>query len=180
VPSKKEASVRWLPRDDTTFHTDEMPSKERWQYYISSFVRVAPTEGVDRSRMQKVVLARNIPSADADIEDSNIPKAMCFQEDLAVRICINTSLMSWEKGTSEHFVYDKAPKSKQEKDQREEYRKALTRHRESKLMSKLVHNNSWMKDMTQDEVQKLNEQWQKWKEDAVIPPKEEDRMDTTE
>ena len=66
IPGKNEATVRWLQKDDTTFHMDEMELRDRWQYYISSWMRTEPTEGVSRSRMQKVVLTRNLPSGDAD------------------------------------------------------------------------------------------------------------------
>uniref|UniRef100_A0A8H7TVK4 Sin3 C-terminal domain-containing protein n=1 Tax=Bionectria ochroleuca TaxID=29856 RepID=A0A8H7TVK4_BIOOC len=57
-PEEAKATVRWLQRDETTFYTDDMQLRERWQYYISSFIRIEPTEGIPRSRLQRVVLAR--------------------------------------------------------------------------------------------------------------------------
>jgi len=104
-PSKREATVRWLQRDETTFHMDEMELRERWQYYISSYMRVDPTEGVSRSRLRKTVLARNLPSSETDSDDGSTPKPLKFDESLVLRICLNTNKIVWEKNTSEFFIY---------------------------------------------------------------------------
>ncbi|KAI0839135.1 paired amphipathic helix protein Sin3b [Hypoxylon sp. FL0890] len=168
-PQKHEATVRWLQRDETTFYMDEMELRERWQYYISSYMRVEPTEGVPRSRLQKTVLARNLPSSEADSDDGDVPKPLVYNEGLILRICLNSNKIVWEKGTSEFFIYATEPEDEKEKVAFEEYRRAITEHREQRFREKMVMNNAWMRGMSQDEVQKVNEKFQKWFKDGVAP-----------
>lgn len=166
MPNKKEATLRWLQRDETTFYMDEMELRERWQYYISSYMRVEPTEGVSRSHLQKTVLARNLPSSDADSDDGNAPKPLKYEENLALRICLNSYKMVWEKGTSEYFIYAMGPESAEKAEEEKERRATLTEHRVQTFREKFVMNSPWMRNVTQDEVQKANEKWRTWFKDG--------------
>ncbi|KAI1855557.1 hypothetical protein JX266_000422 [Neoarthrinium moseri] len=168
-PNKSEATVRWLQRDETTFHMDEMELRERWQYYISSFMRVEPTEGVPRSRLQKSVLARNLPSSDVDSDDGNVPKPLQFEENLVLRICLNSNKIVWEEGTSEYFIYNTVPELPEEKAAADERMSALHEHRDQRFKEKFVMNSPWMRNVNQDEVQKANEKYQNWLKDGVAP-----------
>ncbi|KXH67828.1 histone deacetylase interacting [Colletotrichum salicis] len=180
-PLKSEASVRWLQREDTTFYMDEMKAKDRWQYYISSFIQVEPTEGVPRHKLQKTVLARNLPSSDEKFEDSHIPKPISFDEDLSISICLNSSKMVWKSGTSEYFVYDNVPKDKEGQERHLERLKNASNKRDTKLREKFVFNSPWMKGMSQSDVQKSNEGWSKWLKDGIAPASDAgDAMDTAE
>ncbi|OAQ62617.1 paired amphipathic helix repeat domain-containing protein [Pochonia chlamydosporia 170] len=176
-PQKNEATVRWLQRDETTFYMDEMQVRERWQYYISSFIRVEPTEGIPRSRLQKVVLTRNLPSGDTDSDSDEVPKPLSYNESLTTSICLKSSKMVWGPGTSEYFIYDQSPKTQEERERREKFTKALSAHRESKLVEKMVHNPSWTKDMSPEEVQEQNKNFRKWMDDGVAPPGGDVEMD---
>ncbi|KAM0562997.1 hypothetical protein ACHAPJ_001840 [Fusarium lateritium] len=169
-PAKSEATVRWLQREETTFYMDEMQLRERWQYYISSFIRVEPTEGVPRSKLQKVVLSRNLPSPDADTDEDAIPKPVSYKENLTISICLKSSKMVWAPGTSEYVVYDQAPKSAEQRERREKFLRALSTHRENKLLEKWVHNPAWTKDLSPEEVQEQNKNFRKWMDDGVVPP----------
>ncbi|EJT80972.1 hypothetical protein GGTG_00962 [Gaeumannomyces tritici R3-111a-1] len=169
APTSNEASVRWLQKDDTTFHVDEMEPAERWKYYISSYMRVESTEGVPRSRLQKSLLTRNLPSNDADSDDGQMPKPIAFHEGLTLRICLNSSKIVYEKNTSEYFVYNTMPSAEDERAKRQE-RAAFDAERRAQLFrEKMIMNNAWMKDMSQDEVQGINEDFQKWAKDGALP-----------
>jgi paired amphipathic helix protein Sin3a len=144
--------------------------RERWQYYISSFIRVEPTEGVPRSRLQKVLLTRNLPSGDAESDDDSIPKPLSYSENLTISICLKSSKMIWAPGTSEYFIYDQAPKTKEQRERREKFTKALSSFRESKLTEKMVHNPPWTKDMSPEEVQEQNKNFRKWMDEGIPPP----------
>jgi paired amphipathic helix protein Sin3a len=88
-PNKNDATIQWIQKDETTFDLDDMERKERWQYYVSSYVRVEPTEGV--SRTTQPLLMRNLPSGEAVSEDAmNTRKALVYSEDLTLRICVNS------------------------------------------------------------------------------------------
>jgi paired amphipathic helix protein Sin3a len=148
---------------------DEMALQDRWQYYISSYMRVEPTEGISRNRLQKTVLARNLPSNDADSDDGNAPKPLKYDEGLTLRICLNSNKIAWEKGTSEHFIYNLDPENEEERIKSEEHAQAVTEHRRQRFREKMVMNNAWMRGLSQDEVQKVNENFQKWLHDGVAP-----------
>lgn len=168
-PGKSEATIRWLQREETTFYMDEMELRERWQYYISSYMRVEPTEGIPRSRLQKTVLARNLPSSDVDSDDGTAPKPIRFEENLVLRICLNSNKIVWEEGTSEYFIYSTEPESEAQKAEAAERAAALTENRSQRFREKFVMNSPWMRDVNQDEVQKANEKFQKWIKDGVAP-----------
>lgn len=149
---------------------DEMQLRERWQYYISSFIRVEPTEGIPRSNLQKVVLTRNLPSGDNDSDDDGIPKPVSYQENLTISICLKSSKMIWAPGTSEYFIYDQTPKTKEQREHRERVTRALSNHRESKLLEKMVHNPAWTKDLSPEEVQEQNKNFRRWMDEGIAPP----------
>ncbi len=120
-PAHNAAEVRWLQRDEPTFNADAMALQERWQYYISSYMRIEPTEGVQRARLQKSVLTRNLPTAsDADSENGDARKALAFHEGLVLRICLNSYTIVYEKGTSEYFIYNHEVEAAEEEDEEEE------------------------------------------------------------
>lgn len=140
---------------------DEMKLQQRWQYYISSYIRVEPTEGIPRSKLSKVVLARNLPS-DVDLDDRSIPKPVSYDENLVVSICLRSSKMVWGAGSSESFLYNSAPATKEEKEKRDKAVKMSTLARDYRLREKFVLNNSWMKDLSQEEVEKYKADYKKW------------------
>lgn len=169
-PDKAEASVRWLQKEDTTFYVDEMEARERWQYYISSYLRAEPTEGVPRSRMQRVVLTRNLPSGDADSDSEYQPKAISYKEGLIMKVCLNTSKIIYEKDTSNYFIYNIAGGSEDERSRREQRSKAVMEARNQQFIEKMAMNSPWMKNLSQEEVQHAKEDYQKWKDEGVSPP----------
>lgn len=129
---------------------------DAWQYYTSSYIRIEPTEGVDRSRMTRSVLKRNIPRlADIEAEENGgLPKALHFEENLTLRICVNTSKIIYEKGGSEYFVYGKRPREEDDEDIEAEKVNAKNRReqRAQKFKEKYELNSPWMKDLDHDQV----------------------------
>ncbi|OIW24080.1 hypothetical protein CONLIGDRAFT_637317 [Coniochaeta ligniaria NRRL 30616] len=179
-PTKKEATVRWLQKDETTFYTDEMERKEQWQYYISSYMRIEHTEGVVRSRLQKVLLERNLPSGANDSDDGYVPKPVVVHEGLVLRICLLSYKIVYEKGTSDYFVYNTAPAPKdgEEPDFQEEKQVFMRELREERFREKMVMNSPWMKNMSQDQVQQINEDYQRWKDEGVPLPSQRGKIET--
>lgn len=150
-----------------------------------------------RSRLQKVLLERNLPSDVAtkdSPEDNFMTKPLVIHEALVVRICLNSSKMVFEKGTSDFFVYNttasvsraQAPSSNggenendnepaasavataaanDEDREMEADKEAFRREiRAEKLKEKMVTNNAWMKGLSHEDVQKANNEFQMWKE----------------
>ena len=174
--------MRWLQKDETTFYMDEMERIQQWQYYISSYMRIEHTEGIVRARLQKVLLERNLPSDAKDSsEDGYTPKPLVIHEGLVVRICLNSSKMVFEKGTSDYFVYNTTSQRTAEEDEehsaKEQFRREI---RGEKLKVKMVTNNAWMKGLSHEDVQKTNNEFQKWKETTDdVPLSQEDSADVT-
>ncbi|KAK3393589.1 hypothetical protein B0H63DRAFT_406819 [Podospora didyma] len=170
-PAKKEATVRWLQKDETTFYMDEMERIQQWQYYISSYMRIEHTEGVSRRRLGKVLLERNLPSDAKDAEDGYTPKPLMIQEGLVVRICLNSSKMVFEKGTSDCFIYNTNSFNSHEDrsfhDEKQVFQQEL---RSDRLKDKMITNNAWMKGMSHEEVQKVKDVYEKWKEGEILSP----------
>lgn len=153
---------------------DEMKARERWQYYISSYLRTEPTEGVPRSRMHKVVLTRNLPSGDADSDNDYQPKAISYKEGLGVKVCLNTSKIMFEKGTSNYFIYNIAGSSEEDRAEHAHRSKVISEMRNAQFIEKMAMNSPWMKNLSQEEVQQAKEAYQKWKDEGISPPQRTD------
>ncbi|KAM0288027.1 hypothetical protein ACHAQH_000095 [Verticillium albo-atrum] len=182
-PKKAEASVRWLQKEDTTFYMDELKQRERWQYYISSYMSVEPTEGVPRSRLQKTVLARNLPPIDEKADDNWTPAVTAFAEGLAHKVCLNSLKIVYKEHTSECFIYDHCSNVKDPKEREKIIKRcrAGSKKREEVMREKYILNSKWMKDMSQSDVEKTKNDWNKWLRDGVAPPTVNgDTMDTTD
>ena len=171
--------MRWLQKDETTFYMDEMERVQQWQYYISSYIRVEHTEGIVRSKLQKVLLERNLPvDAKDPSEDGYAPKPLVIHEGLVVRICLNSSKMVFEPGTCDYFVYNtNSFNSVEDRSFHEEKQLFQKELRGERLKEKMVTNNFWMKNMSHEEVQKVKDDYQKWKEGEILSPRQEMEME---
>lgn len=144
---------------------------DQWQYYISSWMRAEPTEGVPRSEMRKVVLTRNLPSGDNESDGDSQPKAISYSEGLALKICLNSSKIVYESGTSNYFVYNVpgSARTKEELVAKENQAKAIKEMRNQTFYEKMVMNSPWMKNLSQEEVQQVKEAYWKWKDEGQLP-----------
>jgi paired amphipathic helix protein Sin3a len=143
-----------------------MERKERWKYYTSSFVRIEPTEGVPRDRIRKSVLTRNLPSGfdtDSDISGSALQqrKPILFKEELVLQICVNTYTLMYKKNTSEWFIY----KARCDADKAAQ----MTENRNQKFREKFKMNSKWMKNLSQAQVQDVNQAFERWIKDGIVP-----------
>lgn len=169
-PKGKFATTRWLQKDETTFYTDEMERVQQWQYYISSYIRIENTEGIPRSRLQKVLLERNLPSDAKDSSDEGFsPKPLVYSENLIVRTCLNSYKMVFEQGTSDCAVYSTDSAREVEVDGDEDAAQAMfsAELRGEKIKERLLINNQWMKGHSHDEVQRSKDDFQRWMDGVV-------------
>jgi paired amphipathic helix protein Sin3a len=173
-PAKAEAKVRWLQKDDPTFNEPLKDVTERWQYYISSYMRIEPTEGVPRRRLQKSVLARNLPGPESELDPSSLSDNVSTCQELGSSICVLSFKMLWKPNTSEYFVCDNAPKTEEGRAERTELQERMTLHRERQAHSKFVRKSSWMTGMSQDVVQQAKSKFRNWVTDGAAPLGEED------
>jgi paired amphipathic helix protein Sin3a len=159
-------------KEEASFEMTDMERKERWKYYTSSFVRVEPTEGVPRDRVRKTLLTRNLPSGldtDSDISGSAAlqqRKPVLFSEDLVIQVCVNTRKLIWKKNTAEYFVY----KTRQDTEAEREREKHVEEVQNQKFREKFAMNSKWMVNLSQSQVQDVNQAFEKWVRDGDAPP----------
>ena len=162
----------------------------RWQYYISSFMRNEPTEGVSRARMQKSLLARNLVDIDTDAiapskgDDSDYPHSgliAASSQGLASSICMHSYKMLWKPNTTEWFIINRKVRDRAiaaaavtsrnsgrnpstvtlQAEEMEEIRRNSTAIRSVRLRKNFILNSKWMKNMAQDQVQKAKNAFEK-------------------
>ena len=150
-----------------------MERKERWQYYTSSYVRIEPTEGVNRGLLHKSVLTRNLPSGDIDSEDSPAQrKPLIWSEDLTLRICVNSSRIIFKEPGSEYFIYTDKPLTWDNEKDMASARVRLEKAEESRnerFKQKFVSMSPWMKGLPLDDVQRKSAETRKWIDDGIVP-----------
>lgn len=166
--------MRWLQKDETTLNLDDMELKDRWQYYVSSFVRVEPTEGVPTDgRMNHPILMRNLPSGESASEDgTNTRKPLAYLEDLSLRICVNSFKIIYKQPGSEYYIYTSNPLTWDPVMHMASARVRLLKSEEArseKFRETFEMNNSWMKGLDHDQVQKITLACKKWIEQGVLP-----------
>ncbi len=143
-----------------------MERKERWKYYVSSFVRIEPTEGVARDRLKNSVLMRNLPSGETDSEDGVVQqhrKPLFFEENLVLRICVNTFRLTYKAGTAEWFVYER------NKRDRANTSAQATAIRNQRFKEKFHMNSPWKEGLSHEVVEKVSQEFDKFLTDGEIP-----------
>lgn len=164
-----------MNKDSTTLDLSMGERIERWKYYMASFVRIEPTEGIPRASLQKPILTRNtdlaLPAASASSDEQSTSstdptgrKDAKSSEELVLRICVNSYKMLFAKGTSDWFYVEKMKLPAE----------SVVEKRTDRFTEKFEKNVAWMKGLSQEGVQAVNENFQRWIEDGVVPPKDVD------
>lgn len=168
-----------------------MEAKERWEYYVASYSRIEPTEGVPRAATKKAVLTRNLPSS-SDSNSSSAADAnaamlkrlpLNYDEGLGIKICVNTYRMKFTEGTSEFFIYPSSyaslpsvPKIEDAETMEgvspktaKEAMSELTEKRNERFREKFILNSKWKKNLGHEEVSRVNRDFEMWTKDGVVP-----------
>jgi paired amphipathic helix protein Sin3a len=98
-------TVQLLDKQDPTFDDETMGADARWSYYVASYIKVDPTEGVPLdSRFQMPFFKRNLPD-DHDEADALKQLPHCYEANLHLRICVNSYKILWQPGTDDWFFH---------------------------------------------------------------------------
>ncbi|KAK6583203.1 hypothetical protein PZA11_004279 [Diplocarpon coronariae] len=173
TPAESKAKLKWIQKDETTFSTIEMGRKEAWEYYITSYAREDPTEGVPRNKIKKCFLDRNLSGVDAEFDVGTSKKALVYNENLGFRIDVNNYKIKYDPG-EEYFFYSVLPFTYDPETKESVARGRLRKFenvRAERFKEKFEMNNVWMKGLDRDEVAKKNEEFKAWIEDAIYPAK---------
>lgn len=92
-----------------------MDPEARWLYYVASYVKVDPTEGVaaegiaTEDRLVMPLLKRNLPSEAQQQQEKHDerkrPLPQAYSETLEMRICVNTYKVVFTPHTTDWFVH---------------------------------------------------------------------------
>ncbi|KAF1946319.1 hypothetical protein EJ02DRAFT_249718 [Clathrospora elynae] len=158
-PAKMEASVRLFKKDDPTFEFNTLDRVKRWRAYVASYMAVEPTEEVDGSRVNYPYLKKRLAKIGNLSEEDRFDR---IKHNDKITVSINpaayimTFINSEPFGTGgvQYFLQPDATRmgmSETVQKPAEEYKK-LNDERRERVQEILVRNNSWMKDLSRDDV----------------------------
>lgn len=165
--NQRQATIQLMSKNETTFDLDDMERNQKWQYYVSSYIRVEPTEGVPRPKQNSVVKLRNMPQSDShstSSADENKRGPMNYDESLEIRICVNSYKFIYSPHTADWHAYshEKGRLASDKADQ-------LRSQRNDRFKEKFVMNNKWMRGMSQSQVENQNKRFDSWIKEGVLP-----------
>lgn len=172
-PVKAEATVRLFKKDDPTFEFNTLDRVKRWRAYIASYMAVEPTEEIDGSQVNYPYLRKRLAKSEDFSEDDRLDHVK-HSDKITISISpagyTMTFINSEPFGTGgvQYFLQPDSVRSgisESVPSPTEEY-KALNDSRRERAQEKLVRNNSWMKDLSRDDVDAKKAAFQKDLEEA--------------
>jgi paired amphipathic helix protein Sin3a len=158
-PAKAEANVRLFKKDDPTFEFNTLDRVKRWRAYIASYMAVEPTEEVDGPRVRYPYLRKRLAKTEDFSEDERLDHVK-HNDKITVSISPAGYTMTFVNsepfgtGGVQYFLQPdsvRAGLTSGVPNPTEEY-KALNDSRRDRVQEKLVRNNSWMKDLSREDV----------------------------
>jgi paired amphipathic helix protein Sin3a len=158
-PAKMESSVRLFKKDDPTFEFSALDRIKRWRAYVASYMAVEPTEEVDATRVHYPYLRKRLAKTE-DLSDDDRFEHVKHSDKITVSISPAAYVMTFIHsepsglGGVQYFLQPdnvRAGVSESTPKPAEEY-KALNDSRRERIQEKLVRNNTWMKDLSRDDV----------------------------
>lgn len=181
-------------RDDPTFDDcySATDKEHMWRYYLASYTSLASTEGIEFSKLHRPVLNRNVRATGIDPNSASFPPSPADGDDsayervqrrfdnvrgkeaLIMRIAVNNYQRIYQPSTEEGWV---EILSEREGGQ-EGIEEVATTHdsRSDDAKGLFDRNNVAMKGITQDAVEKANEEFHKLIADGTADA-EADSMD---
>lgn len=159
-PAKTEATVRLFKKDDPTFDSNALDRTRRWRAYLASYQAVEPTEEVDHAKVQYPYLKKRLAKVEDLTEQDDRLDVVKHSDKITVSISpqtYNITFINSEPfgtGGVQYFALPgtiRAGVSKSTPQPNEQY-KVLNDERRERAQEKLVRNNTWMRDLSRDEV----------------------------
>ncbi|PVI03678.1 hypothetical protein DM02DRAFT_611980 [Periconia macrospinosa] len=158
-PHKAEATVRLFKKDDPTFEFNQLDKVKRWRAYVASYMAVDPTESLEYVRLRYPYL-KNRLSKTEDVNDDERFEHINGGDKITVQINPQVYTMKFiasepaGNGGVQYFVQPDATRSgiAESISNPDEAYKASKSSKGERILDALVRNSSWMKDVSQDEV----------------------------
>ncbi|KAI9764977.1 MAG: Transcriptional regulatory protein sin3 [Geoglossum simile] len=156
--SSKVATIQILDPNDATYNDVNLDAQTRWSYYVASYHRAEPTEGIVWSRVRNSFLHRLIDQALGEY-DRGFDK-------LEMRIAVGCYKAFFVAGTMDFWCRSAQQQALANVTEADVQRVKEKRNR--KFEEKFVMNNLWMKGMSKDEVERKNEEFKRWVGDGIL------------
>lgn len=170
-----KATVQIFKKEDLTFDPLGFNAEQRWRYYVASWTNYEPTEGVPIDSVNLPYLKSHIVDLETVDDPDSFMNVAKSDTSLEARIIVNNYLLDFAKPTD-----DNNPATEEwilrSTEQRTGGEDGLSDMKEQERQSnenteaKLVKNNTWMKDIDLEGVQKIKATFEQTKS---IPPKTE-------
>ncbi|KAI9840969.1 MAG: Transcriptional regulatory protein sin3 [Sclerophora amabilis] len=174
-----KTTIQMLRKEDSTFEEDTMSPEAKWSYYVASYIQIEPTEGVPiDGSFSMPFLKRNLPENDEEPEDVKRAVPHAYENNLDVRICVNSYKMLWMPKSEDWFVHSERERAG-DKDSRIDL-ECIKAKRKAQFEEKMVTNNRWMQGLSKDEIDQKNQAFRKWVEGGTTDsPKEAQKQAAT-
>ncbi|RMZ83954.1 hypothetical protein DV737_g1313, partial [Chaetothyriales sp. CBS 132003] len=151
TPKTKVCTIRLFPSEDPTFDSDMLSDDQLWQYYVASYSMMDATEGVDQAALAKSYLKRNIAPQSVNPDDTyrNVYKDMKHFDDQSAIVARGTYKMY----LTSLFGFERKHRPVARRYDRE------NRESNESFRGKFVMNTTWMKDQTQEDVERRKAKW---------------------
>jgi paired amphipathic helix protein Sin3a len=128
---------------------------------------VSPTEGIPLEKCKKVFLRRNHPSEEDLPESAGSPReaannaiadGACNEENMEVRICVNTYRLFFMQNTEDFIVRTRKERMAMGPEQLERVKEK----RKRRWREKILGDAGWMKELEKEEVDRKKEEWDRF------------------
>lgn len=155
-----EATVRLFKKDDPTFDTNALDRTRRWRAYLASYQSIEPTEEVDHGSVKHPYLKKRLNKVVDTTEQDGRLDAVTHSDKITVSISpqtYNITFINSEPfgtGGVQYFTLSDAIRAgvSEGASKLNDQFKALNDARRERAQEKLVRNNTWMRDLSRDEV----------------------------
>lgn len=190
-PKEQRIYIQYMTPEDATLDNEELTADARWSYYVTSYTMRDATEGVNFPRMRMPFLKRNMPAkVDSEEVRNKFFKPLVADENLVLRIDPVRYAIQYEPGSSEWWYRDASlqldsQESGSERTPSEAFAAAsdqaavVHEKRRDKFIEKHVNNPAWMRQMSKDEVDQINQRFRSWVGEASVAKRESVETDTT-
>ncbi|KAF2146905.1 uncharacterized protein K452DRAFT_72479 [Aplosporella prunicola CBS 121167] len=160
--NRMTARIMIFKKDEPTFDLHTQSLESHWRAYLSSFTRLAPTEGIDHSRVKKVLLRRDAPDEDTE---ANIALSMQKStESQIIRVSLEKLRPVFQPETCEWLVQGERVRSGGKEGQLAAEKER--EERDARAKEKCVMNNGWMKDLSKDVVDARKQEFSRLMKDG--------------
>lgn len=146
---------------------NDLDKDERWNYYIQTYMMVSPTEGIPLDKCRKVFLRRNHPSEEDLPESTGSPREIvsnamadgaCNEENMEVRICVNTYRLFFMQNTEDFIVRTRKERMAMGQGQL----RSVREKRKRRWREKVLGDTPWMKGMEIEEIEEKKAAWERF------------------